>query len=681
MPSQEEYLDSLLKDLSTNEESSETSEDLKDDFEHLDDMPENVERVFQDLNDAEPELEIPDEIADLDDKDDIDDNDNPLEMTEDEIEALLSANKNQQNDTYEDTSQNQTQETNPESDETDDLLNMLENSDEEDLSDIHTMLQKSDNNEAVDDSILDLLQNFENEDDSIPDMNAEEEMNLLLGENDSKKKKGKSLFKRRHDVKNRKTKDVELEDKQSDIENEETEDIGTTNSKLENKRKNKKGLFGKKKVDPENTDESKKGINSIEKEPIEEEVLGQDIDNILEDDSDGLEAVVLDDIDDLDNLGTLDLDTKQDIEGIDDDLLKALSEDDLFSEDNDLLPEEETPSKSQETDSHEKIAEAEIEKIQNTQKKKQSLASKIINMFTEEDEEQPEESEIILSEENINILKELDSDKKKKKKKDKKSNKKETSETAKSEDDLDEEEKDKKKEKKKKKPKKQKAPKLREAYSSEKKLSKKRVFLVMMVCFSIGLVILVINSITGDYVIKRTAKTAFYEEDYQTCYQNLYGQNLNETEEVMFYKSESILRIRIWLREYEIFAEEGSELRALDSLIQSVAGYPILLDFSTQWNASLEVSEVYQEILAILSNKYHLSEEQAKEIAGASNDVEYTKMVMTIIAGGEFGSWNNIYDMEEEITDTDFNENAGTLVDPLPEEEYLTDSEFVDNIQ
>ena len=42
----------------------------------------------------------------------------------------------------------------------------------------------------------------------------------------------------------------------------------------------------------------------------------------------------------------------------------------------------------------------------------------------------------------------------------------------------------------------------------------------------------------------------------------------------MYSKSEIMLTIRMWLREYEVFVNEGSELEALDSRLQAVNDFP-----------------------------------------------------------------------------------------------------------
>ena len=167
---------------------------------------------------------------------------------------------------------------------------------------------------------------------------------------------------------------------------------------------------------------------------------------------------------------------------------------------------------------------------------------------------------------------------------------------------------------------------------------------------------------------KNTAKTAYYNGDYVTCYQNLNGKELNETEAVMYGRSESILYIRLWYREYEMFVEEGAEVEALDSLIQTVKNYPMLYEYASKWNAEGDVYAVYADILNILLDKYGITELQAKEIAKEKDDREYTRMVMALAEGRPYGSWN------QEILDEDV-----PLPNELPEESDLQQGNFVDN--
>ena len=315
-------------------------------------------------------------------------------------------------------------------------------------------------------------------------------------------------------------------------------------------------------------------------------------------------------------------------------------------------------------------------------KKKGGFFSKIIEFFTEEEEETENEN-IRLSEENQNILKELDNEQGKKKRKKKKGSKNSGDES----EDIPERKsgkKEKKEAKKKPKVKKEKSRK-EEPLIREKKLTFKKMLPVFLVGVSVGVLLFVFVNSAVDYTQKKAGREAFYEEDYQTCYENLFGKDLDESENIMFAKSKSILYIRLWIREYQMFEEEGDRVRALDSLIQTVDDYPELYEYAKEWNAEEEVAEGYAEILNILQEEYGMTEKQALTIAGIRKDEEYTRAVVEA-AGGNLSDWitsgNN--------ATQDSNSNTGVpeelpdllpeeLPDLLPEEEELKSLDFYDN--
>ena len=274
------------------------------------------------------------------------------------------------------------------------------------------------------------------------------------------------------------------------------------------------------------------------------------------------------------------------------------------------------------------------------------------------DEEEEEADQLQLSDENKKILEEMDKGGKNKKGKKQKKPKKEKQPKPK---------KPAKEKKKKEKPEKEDKPSV-----SEKKLSPKKILPIVVVCISLGAVILLLGNFLADYTAKRSGREAYYAGDYQTCYQNLMGKELDETEQVMYSQSESILTIRMWLREYEVFVNEGSELEALDSLLQAVRDYPTLLNYATQWNAQDEVSLAFQDILNILSQKYQLSQEEAQQIADISDNVEYTKNVMLVLQRLGLGFWEFPQGTVTEETSAPNTEEApAQLPDPLPEEKEI----------
>lgn len=302
--------------------------------------------------------------------------------------------------------------------------------------------------------------------------------------------------------------------------------------------------------------------------------------------------------------------------------------------------------------------------------KKESFLSKAISFLMEEEEEDvrepiPENEDILLSEENQEILKALGAEDKKAsskgkaKKKAKKPNKKKPAKAKKAP-----------KPKKEKKPKK---PKEKEPEIPGRRLTFKKVLPIVLLGASVGAVLLIFVFLSVGYSDKQAAKDAFDKGDYESCYVNLYDRSRSEAEERMYVKSESILRMKLWLREYEMFVEEGSEVKALDSLIQSVNAYPELHTYASQWEAVPEVYDTYAAILGILSEKYGLTEAQALEIAGVESDFEYTIIVTALAEGGSYGSWGRVETPEPQGEETE------NLPDALPEEAETGQGEFVDN--
>ncbi len=347
--------------------------------------------------------------------------------------------------------------------------------------------------------------------------------------------------------------------------------------------------------------------------------------------------------------------------------------DDIVSMDflNELMGEEK-PIANTESASADSLAQV-IEDKNKSSKEKKGLFARIVDFLTEEDEEE-ENEELKLSAENKKILKDMEKEKKKnrKGKKAKKGKEADQSEenAEQSEEDKEGQDKNKKgkKAKKEKKPKKEKEPKLVAAEGNNgKKLPKKPIVVISLMCVTIAAVIVVFSNLTADYSMKKNGRVAYYNGDYLACYQNLSGKKLNESEQVMFCKSEAILTIRTWLREYEILAKENN-LEALDSLIQSVHNYPTLYEYSAQGNAKEDVAAIYSQLLSVLSEKYQLTEEQAIEIANTEDDIQYTKKVMAIVNGEGYGSWNR----QE-------NTKPQPLQHELPEESDISDTEFVDN--
>ncbi len=325
----------------------------------------------------------------------------------------------------------------------------------------------------------------------------------------------------------------------------------------------------------------------------------------------------------------------------------------------------------------ENATEAEGEKKPSFLDKIKGFFEKITGALTESDDDDDEANSLKLSDENAQILDEMNKEGDGDKKKKKKDKKKKGEEKAEGGDDIRDVEEKPKKPKKEKKPKKAKEPAADE--KPEKKLSTKKIVMVVIVCGMFASLIFITIKFAGDYSVKKAGRTAFKNEDYQACYQDLFGKNLTESEEIMFNRSECILRIRLWLREYEILADEGSEVRALDSLIQSINAYPGLYTSAITWGCLDKVDPTYQEMLGILQSKYGLSADEAFAIASEPDDIVYTRLVNEIARGKSYtdayNKINGIGTEPETVQEPEVIEKH----DVLPEEEGVDGGNFVDN--
>ena len=547
MPSQEEYLDNLLKGIENAETTESVEEKIKPESAEQDtpqiDMS-DMDDLLQSALNAQKEDAIGEAVSDTASENKAIHSEETASMSEDEIDRLLQQNREQAEEApkQENTDSN------------DDLIRMLESADEEGLSNLLDQVSPQPAGEPADEE-------------------ASEEQEK--GKRGRKKKKEKKL-----------------------------------------------GFFDrfkkKTKEEPVETTETTEPVDSRDPltstDPVEENSVSEAADTETTDTSD----------DELDALLAEAFPGQQDSE-------EGSNAEPESSDIMDIL----------------KAAGADIAEDAEQKKEKKGFFAKLLDLFTEEDEEEEESDQLKLSDENKQILEEMDKNGKNGKKKEKKQPKK---------------------------PKKEKTKKEAAPAAPEKKLSPKKIIPIVVVCVSLGAVILIVGNFLTEYMSKKSGREAYYAGDYQTCYQNLFGRELNETEQVMYSKSESILTIRMWLREYEVFVNEGSELEALDSLLQAVHDYPSLLDYATQWNVQDEVTSAFEEILNILSEKYQLSQEEAQAIADISDNVEYTKNVMLVLQKLGLGSWE-FPDTTQTVTAVNPAQNTENLPeelpDPLPEEKEI----------
>lgn len=301
--------------------------------------------------------------------------------------------------------------------------------------------------------------------------------------------------------------------------------------------------------------------------------------------------------------------------------------------------------------------------------KKQGFWGKLLNALTQEEEEEEDPAELV-SDENEKILKELEKEKKQNKGKKKKKGKDKKAAGTDEDEEL-EEAPDAKKKKKEKKPKKEKPPVPEEESLPGKKLSIKKVVPLVAVFLVLSLAYVLVSHLYINHVNKQRAENAYYAGDYLECYSLLFGQELNESQELMFHRSELVLQMERMKGNYRRMVMEGKELEALDYLVQCICRRQDAYKQGQEWNSLDVVEETYTGMLGLLTANYGLTEERALEIAALKRDEDYTIALMKVLEEINSGSSDDQANQQNQPV---------SYEDLLPEEEENTNTTFVDTL-
>lgn len=283
-----------------------------------------------------------------------------------------------------------------------------------------------------------------------------------------------------------------------------------------------------------------------------------------------------------------------------------------------------------------------------------------------------------VTEENVNISKALSAEDKKrakKAKKEEKKNKKATKKgknvSAKGENEEENgKEQDSKKAKKAKKrkekiDKKLKPRKVEEITQPERKLPKKRVLSTLGLCFSILAAVLILQSVVSKSDNLKEARVAFNSGDYATCFANLEAVERSEEEDILYRKALIIMSVQRKWDAYNNFVTMNNGLEALNSLLEGVAEYRSVEETALEWGVHAQITVIYQNILEALQG-YGLSQNDIDEILGYESKVTYTKRLDSIINGTPF--------VIEEMFESTVIDEPQPLQDVLPgEEDFLPD--------
>ena len=319
------------------------------------------------------------------------------------------------------------------------------------------------------------------------------------------------------------------------------------------------------------------------------------------------------------------------------------------------------------------MVEDDDKKEKETKVGKKSFLAKIFEALTEEIPDEEEEE---------NIIFEGKSGKGKKGKK----NKKGKSPVTDAEDnegileELDAEEKGGKKKKKEKKPKKEKKQKKVEELPpeifGEKKLPVKMVVRIFALCFSIMALLLLVMHYAPLMWSVAEGRNAFYKQDYEKVYEEFSGKELSDSDQRLYEKSKMIIQLSHKMDAYENYKKMNFPVEALDSLLSGYMLWQKLGDKIAEYDAVSETNEVKEQIVTTLMSEYMISEQEIIEINLLDN-YDYT-MRLEEITGSKSrrnGAVSEEIQQEqtEELQTEDMTQAEELIEEPttdvLPEEE------------
>lgn len=199
-----------------------------------------------------------------------------------------------------------------------------------------------------------------------------------------------------------------------------------------------------------------------------------------------------------------------------------------------------------------------------------------------------------------------------------------------------------KKKKKKKKPKKEKKPKKAPKPKKPKKapeppqgpppkrIPPKRIILVGVFAVTFGILVYLPSEVFPEPLVVKQAKSSYKKGEYWNTYKDLYGKAavLTKDQQEDFKKAEVISKMQRYYDEYADYSSVvGKEPEALNALIKGVGRYDEIYKEAKETGDSKveeEVSNTYDDLVTALQDDYHLTDDLAKQLYAIEDPIEYT---------------------------------------------------------
>ena len=157
-----------------------------------------------------------------------------------------------------------------------------------------------------------------------------------------------------------------------------------------------------------------------------------------------------------------------------------------------------------------------------------------------------------------------------------------------------------------------------------KKLPKKKVIPIYILCFSLGVAITLLAYIVPSKLDKKKAFESYQNGNYEETYALLKGNKLNEKEQLTYDRAVVLLKAQRKLDSYNNYISLGMRTEALNALVQGAKEAAELRENAETLGVGTQFDSIYRNIIEELNNSFGVSEDKVEEWIQIDDLEEYT---------------------------------------------------------
>ena len=163
-----------------------------------------------------------------------------------------------------------------------------------------------------------------------------------------------------------------------------------------------------------------------------------------------------------------------------------------------------------------------------------------------------------------------------------------------------------------------------------KRIPPKRIILVGVFAVTFGILVYLPSEVFPEPLVVKQAKSSYKKGEYWNTYKDLYGKAavLTKDQQEEFKKAEVISKMQRYYDEYADYSSVvGKEPEALNALIKGVGRYDEICKEAKETGdpkVEEEVSNTYDDLVTALQDDYHLTDDLAKQLYAIEDPIEYT---------------------------------------------------------